>query len=304
MDQQVTRPTLGSRARGLLERIDDHARALWRGEWMLRRRQRRPRVRAFEPVLRARGLYIALFVLVLLGVYASIFHGDIRLMEEYGPNLATDALGILITLAFVQRFLERQERARRLRGSMGGMRRARQALGELATAWGTLIRDSLPRLPSPLPATLDEVFAPDLTEAVRPGEPAFAAAERAIASQARLRDVIATYGATLDPIYLEALDRLADDPFPPFVAALAAPTPAGERDARVRLAAARGLRNTHFALLTYVVELHNAFAKEAAALRGGQTAPRSETFGFALDSDADLRVTWQISPAFWRVPAR
>lgn len=66
-------------------------------------------------------LYVTLGSIVVLSATVSQLAPDHEVAQRFGPGLATEALGILLTLVFVQRFLERQDRVRRLRSSLGAL---------------------------------------------------------------------------------------------------------------------------------------------------------------------------------------
>jgi hypothetical protein len=63
-----------------------------------------------------------------------------ELVDHFVPNFTSEVLGIIITVAFVQRLLQRQERARRMRASNGEFRRGGRALTRLLTAWADILK--------------------------------------------------------------------------------------------------------------------------------------------------------------------
>jgi hypothetical protein len=96
-------------------------------------------------------------------------------------------------------------------------------------------------------------------------------------------DVVRAYGATLDRIYIEAIDALADDPFPDFVARLGAGT---DHELRVQLNVSRGARITFHRL---VIHLHNDL-REAGRLRNREFGRSTDVLGFSEANDPDLSV--------------
>ncbi|HSL71884.1 MAG TPA: hypothetical protein VK864_16670, partial [Longimicrobiales bacterium] len=86
--------------------------------------------RSAEPV-RERDPLTRVYVLLGLLIVLAIVISDWPVVERFGPNLATEMLGILLTVVFVRRFLEQHERSRRLRASVGALRKARRALQEV-----------------------------------------------------------------------------------------------------------------------------------------------------------------------------
>lgn len=224
--------------------------------------------------------------------------------EEIVTNLATELFGLVITLAFVQRYFERQERARRLRGSIGAVRRTARALAALTEACASLAKGSLERAPEPRPTSLAEVLAPDLTAALAYCDAGASAPLLADVPEARevLRDVVVR-GGSLDPIYLGALDELVDDPF---LALLVE---------RGRGLAADGARHTAFGTgriqreaffdrLLLAVELHNEVAAEAARLRDRRDVRRAGAFTGGIGVDRDLAVPVGFAPEWWSVAPR
>src|SRR5262245_55906171 len=84
-------------------------------------------------------VYVGLIVLVVLLVAITMIWGDpahtrglpdsvVNFIDRFGPNLASESVGILLTVVFVRRFLEQHERSRRLRASVGALRKARRSL--------------------------------------------------------------------------------------------------------------------------------------------------------------------------------
>ena len=249
------------------------------------------------------AIYVALLALLGLSAWAALEHGNSRAVDLFAANLATEALGLIVTLVLVHRFLERQERALRLRGSLGALRRSGQALGAMVSVWTELVKGGLERAPEPRPTALDELFAADLTASLAHVDaklPAVvAASQRLTVARDTLRAIVSTYGANLDPIYLGAIDDLTDDAFLTLVTdndGLAAPSWAhgGVRSARA----------IHFERLRLAIDCHNELARDAARLRDRRTAPRGDGYAASLPLDADLRVSNEVRPEWWSVAPR
>lgn len=249
-------------------------------------------------------LYVALAGLLTVSAWAALAHGDVRVVDLFAANLTAEILGLLVTLVLVQRYLERQERAQRLRGSMGGVRRAGRALEVMASAWAELVKGAAARVPEPRPAGLAELFAEDMTSALAHLDPEAESVHGTAAAlreaRATLRGVISTYGAGLDPIYLAAIDDLADDAFLDLFATvdrMRAQTPRALR-------AARHDRTLHFDRLLLALDWHNRIAADAARLRDRRTAPRGGAWSAALPPDVDLRVHTGLNAEWWSVAPR
>jgi hypothetical protein len=262
-----------------------------------------------------RSAYWLLLALVALGLTVTLRYPGNTWVARFGPNFVTDTFGILLTLVFVQRFLDQQDRARRLRASIGGLRKATRALVRVNHMWRMLIKGCLPQPPEIPPGTLHQLYAPHFTEhligldptALRePEDPAaetwlrWAVAELH-AMQETLRTVIVAYGASLDPEYVEAMDDVVDDRFIVSLSELA------EEEARVpayriTLNRTRGLREEHFSKLLRLIETHNRLAGEAAKRRSRSSMPRSGSMGLALSADADIRVPTTLERRLWNAP--
>jgi hypothetical protein len=121
----------------------------------------RPRSRPSE-LHGVAGLYWVLLGLLLVTFCISLAFPDQPLVDRYLPNFASEVLGIIITVAFVQRLLQRQERGRRMRASIGAFRRGGRSLSRLLTLWADILkgchRDSDP------PRQLDQLLGPESTE--------------------------------------------------------------------------------------------------------------------------------------------
>lgn len=276
-----------------------------------------PRIRVGpDPGTGFRWLYVALAAVAVAATVITIQFQDNELVERFGPNAATETLAILVTVVFVHRLLQRQERARRLRGSIGALRRGSRALSRMTAVWAALIKGALTAPPVPQPGTLGQLLTSDRTEdlmfcdpgALRSGQAGedtwlrWAGMELAAAQQA-LREIIATYAGALDAEYVEALDDLIDDEFLQLVLGLASQD-ADPRVWRVRLNAARGARETHFLRLLDAVDLQNLLASDAARFRNRRTAPRTEALGIELARDHDLKVPVAIPPSWWDASPR
>jgi hypothetical protein len=259
-----------------------------------------------------RRVYFILGSIVVLAVLAAILFAEIPLIDRFAPNIATESMGILLVLAFVHRVLERQERAHRLRGSIGGLRKASRALERLARAWSDLVKGCLPRVPEPLPRDAAELLAPHYGEELAHCDPGARrnnghddseawvrwVVHEVDESASLLNQIIISYSASLDPAYVEAIDELVDDPFIREFAAISRDLP-DARQWRIRLNAARAARESHFAHLTAAITLHNQLARDAAAVRTRRMAPRTGTIGMELPLDHDLRVDSDLPKAWW-----
>lgn len=268
---------------------------------------------AEEPTVRMTAVYITLATVVVVSVVASILFDDITLVDRFAPNVATETLGIIVTVAFVQRFLERQERARRLRRSVSGLRKARQALERLRSVWADLIKGSQRSASAPQRATIDELFAPHVTEdliycdhrrnrdASGEGMDSWLewAGRQFIAARKVLEELLVTYGGTLDAAYLEIVDGLVEDPFLDLVIALSNENDLTTREWRVRFNTARGHREAHFRRLLRAIAHHNRLSSEAARFRSKRAAPRTASVGVELPLDHDLRIETALPPSWW-----
>ncbi|MGH7471111.1 MAG: hypothetical protein ACRENP_24445 [Longimicrobiales bacterium] len=256
-------------------------------------------------------VYFLLIGIIIAAVVVSIVWRNLDVVDRFGANLATETLGILLTVVFVRRFLEQNERSRRLRASIGALRKARRALGELTDTWATLIKGSLPQRPAEGLGDLRDLCSPDQSDALlwldtsarTPSEPSELwltwAARRLRSALAALDAIIGTYGGTLDPEYVEALDAVVDDPFTRLVEELADASVDAQKW-RVTLNTARSVRSTHFDRLLQILKLHNQLSKEAAAVRAKGIGPRSETLGVELSPDHDLRLETRLEEAWWK----
>lgn len=271
-----------------------------------------------ERPLRPRNVYIAFGLIAVGTAIVSQLFADHPAVERFGPNLASEAVGILLTLIFVQRFLDRQERVRRLRGSIGALRKGGRALSTLAHAWSALIKGGYRRPPAHPPESIALLFAPHITENLGYIDPLLErtgpglADERwtehvyreVVAAQQTLHEVIIAYGASLDATYVEAIDELVDDPFPRVFGEIIAEPKLDARRWRVRLNASRAMRELHFTRLVNAIELHNQLAREAATVRSRRSAPRTGALGVELPLDWDLRARVVLDDGWWRSAPR
>jgi hypothetical protein len=256
-------------------------------------------------------VYILLIILIIAAVAVSVIWGDHVIVSRFGPGLATEAIGILVTVVFVRRFLEQHERSRRLRASIGALRKARRALIELTDTWATLIKGALPQRPADGMRDLRELCSPDQSDALLYLDPAAHlpgdsnepwlhwAAQRLRSAQAAFDGIIGTYGGTLDSEYVEALDAMVDDPFAKLVQELADARVDAQKW-RVTLNTTRAVRSTHFDRLLQIIRLHNQLSREAAAVRAKGIGPRSESVGVELAPDYDLKLETALEDTWWR----
>lgn len=258
-----------------------------------------------------RTVFFALASVVLLSAISAILLRQIWWVDTFAAGLATETTGILITVVFVHRLIQRQERSRRLRGSIGALRRGSRALHAMAESWARLITGSLDRPPAETPRSLLDLFAPHLAENVAYADPRRRQVgdaddkawvriliDRIVASRDALNQIIVSYSASLDPAYVEAIDAIVDDDFLGLVQALANQEPS-PREWRVRMNAARAARETHLFRLSDAIRLHNQLAREATTVRSRRIGPRTGSFGMELPLDHDLRVELELGRRWW-----
>jgi hypothetical protein len=255
-----------------------------------------------------RGAYRLLGTLFIVALGAALLWPEHPLVDRFAPNAATEIFGIIITLVFVHRLLYRQERARRMRASIGAYRRANWTLTQLTRIWADIVKgchrgDELPR-------TLPRLFATDVAEAIArldvqrsldvndPTTWAEKLRQELDGAMAQLNRIILSYGAVLDPAYTEAIDELIDHPFVKLVDDLAQKQ-VDARVWRVRIRNQRGHVEDFFNHLLLTVALHNRLAAEAASTRSRSRSPRSGTLGMELERDYDLRINTELNAA-WR----
>lgn len=174
--------------------------------------------------MKATYAVLALIVLAASLVYAQ-WGAEITFVNDFAPGLATEVFGILLTLFFVRRILDRRQARDRARASRGGIRRAQAPLRDLAELWAGVIRASLPQAPARPPRTYATLFQSewagwvdqsDLTQ-VRfawSGETWLESAARVIRlSRRRVSEILEVYAVHLDVDLIESLDELRDNPF-------------------------------------------------------------------------------------------
>ncbi len=257
-------------------------------------------------------LYVILGSIVVASAVASQLAPDHEVVQRFGPGLATETLGILLTLVFVQRFLERQDRVRRLRSSLGAFRRASRALTRLVELWSVLVKGGLRNPPRYPPDSLLELLEPHYTQAIGDVDPATPrreagaddwgqwAARELRSIRDALREVIRVYGTSLDAEYVEAVDALIDDEFFDLFLELAEDGDNGVTDWQVGLRQVAGAREGHFRRVQAVVELHNQLAHEAAAIRDPKRLPQTRGVGVDLPPDWDLRIHHAVTGRWWK----
>lgn len=242
------------------------------------------------------------------------------IVDRFGANVTTEGFALTFTLVFVNRFLEQQDRRRRLRGSIRALRRSALALERITNAWAPLIAGTLDADPDPPPATMERLFAPHYTENLmaldfrRPRSHREPEGDTWIQwSLAELRagldvlsDVGVRYSIILDSSYVEAIDHLIDDDFVTLLENLLERPDLDLRAWRVALNTARGHREGHFTDLTRMLQVHNSLAHEAGRVRTRSAGPRTGGLGVELAPDHDLRAPWRIERDYWRQlpPAR
>lgn len=254
------------------------------------------------------GAYRLLGTLFVLAAAATVFWPSHPLVERFGANTATEILGIIITLVFVHRLLYRQERARRMRASIGAYRRANWTLTHLVRLWADVVKGC--HRGEELPRSLPRLFAPHTVESIAQLDVRRQVAEDdemtwgeklrqdLDGAMHQLNRIILSYGAVLDPAYTEAIDELIDHPFVKLVDELVAKR-VDPNVWRVRVRTQRSHVEDFFHHLLQTVALHNALAAEAATTRSRSRAPRSGTLGMELGRDHDLRVDPELT-ASWR----
>jgi hypothetical protein len=98
----------------------------------------RPARRREPQMLGSAFLFLA--ALFIISLVVALLWADNETVDRFVPNLTSEVLGIIITLAFVQRLLQRQERARRMRASIGAFRRGGRALSRLLRTWADVLK--------------------------------------------------------------------------------------------------------------------------------------------------------------------
>ncbi|CAN5712288.1 hypothetical protein BH23GEM9_BH23GEM9_33480 [soil metagenome] len=249
------------------------------------------------------GLYWLLAGLFLVSLSVALVWPHNELVDRFVPNFTSEVLGIFITLAVVQRLLQRQERARRMRASIGAFRRGGRALARLLGAWADILKGC--HADEDPPRQVERLFAPHITEQLaqldlnrrRGEEPHQRWVDWLLAeidaALVEINRVVVAYGGALDPAYTEAVDELIDDPFLQLVRDLVA-ADADPNLWRTRMHMNRGHREDYFRHLASTAELHNRLAAEAATVRSRERAPRTGALGMELPRDYDLKVVLQL----------
>ena len=258
-----------------------------------------------------RILYLVLAGVGLVAAAAAAAYPEVPFVREFAPNVATESLAIIVTLAFVRTILDRQERARRLRASVGALRKARVSMERMVETWSDLVKGALPALPAERPTTDDELFASHYTEHLSRLDPsaerhAEGVTERwttwAVARLRRDREALSgiaqAYGAVLDPDYVEVLEALVDDPYADEFIKLTEDG-ADARSWRIQMNMVRGFREAHFRALTAAISVHNRVAGEAAEYRSRSLLPKAAVLDIDLGASEDLVLDTRLSPGFW-----
>lgn len=258
-----------------------------------------------------KGAYRLLITLFAVALGAALIWPEHPLVDRFAPNAATEIFGIIITLAFVHRLLYRQERARRMRSSIGAYRRANWTLTRLVRMWADIIKGT--HGGEELPRTLPRLFAPHLLESIglldvqRPvsadASPTWAQKlyDEFDDAMSQLNRIILSYSSVLDPAYTEAIDELIDHPFTGLIRDLTS-NGTDPKTWRLRMRTQRGHIDDFFHHLLLTVALHNRLASEAATVRSRGRSPRSGTLGMELERDADLKIDVELGPR-WREAA-
>jgi len=173
-----------------------------------------------------RAIYITLATIAALLALAHVLWGqEAGFIRDFAPGLASEVLGILLTLVFVHRILDRRAKDERARASRGGIRRAEDPLRDLADLWTEIVRGCLERLPTHPPRTYEELFSSEWSTAIDHCDVTHVRyawsdetwAESAARVIARARDQISgildLYGVHLNAHFIEVLDEIRDDPF-------------------------------------------------------------------------------------------
>jgi hypothetical protein len=157
---------------------------------------------------------------------AHLLWGDqLAVVRDFAPELATEVLGILITLVFVQRIIDRRAQQDRARASRGGVRRSEDPLRDLSDLWTEIVRGCLEGPPASPPNTYLELFGPEWTAAVDGcdltrvryawSDESWAESAARVISRARdqISGILDLYGVHFDAHFIEVLDEIRDDPF-------------------------------------------------------------------------------------------
>ncbi len=173
-----------------------------------------------------RATYATLGSIVVFLAVAHLLWGDqAGLVQDFAPELATEVLGILITLVFVQRIIDRRAQDDRARASRGGVRRSEDPLRDLSDLWTEIVRGCLEQLPARPPRTYLELFVPEWSAVIDEcdltrvrfawSEETWAESAARVISRARdqISGILDVYGVHLNAHFIEVLDEIRDDPF-------------------------------------------------------------------------------------------
>ena len=173
-----------------------------------------------------RATYATLGSIVAFLAITHLLWGDQPgLVRDFAPELATEVLGILITLVFVQRIIDRRAQEDRARASRGGVRRSEDPLRDLSDLWTEIVRGCLERLPARPPRTYLELFGPEWSAVIDDcdltrvrfawSEETWAESAARVISRARdqISGILDLYGVHLNAHFIEVLDEIRDDPF-------------------------------------------------------------------------------------------
>lgn len=259
-------------------------------------------------------LFIALFGVFMLAI--SELGAGVPFIDRYGPNLAAETVSVLLTLAFVQSILTRQDRLKQLRTSIPALRSASAGLAAMAETWA-LIMKGVAREGAPPARSLQELFPSYVTERLVEMDPRLTGEEtggpaeeadwptwlvrRVAAARERLSGALTPTLGVVDVEYQELLDALIHDPFLDLMSELARERP-DVRTWRVRLQMAGGHREAFFERLMEALNVHNRLAGEVGGIRGKHATPRHSFYGLSLSSDNDLRVRTDIDESWWDRP--
>jgi hypothetical protein len=173
-----------------------------------------------------RATYTALGSIVAVLALAHLLWGDqLAVVRDFAPELATEVLGILITLVFVQRIIDRRAQQDRARASRGGVRRSEDPLRDLSDLWTEIVRGCLEGRPASPPGTYLKLFGPEWSAAVDDcdltrvryawSDETWAESAARVISRARdqISGILDVYGVHLNAHFIEVLDEIRDDPF-------------------------------------------------------------------------------------------
>ncbi len=164
-------------------------------------------------------------IVAFLAIAHLLWGGQPGLVRDFAPELATEVLGILITLVFVQRIIDRRAQEDRTRASRGGVRRSEDPLRDLSDLWTEIVRGCLERLPERPPRTYLELFVPEWSAVIDDcdltrvrfawSEETWAESAARVISRARdqISGILDVYGVHLNAHFIEVLDEIRDDPF-------------------------------------------------------------------------------------------